>query len=244
MNFSPFGNPFSASISGIHQFAAGAQVSKINALGYMNLKPNLNTNNKIVAEQTMWCLNYALFCLRRIRRIVITTIALQQMPQIWIIAIKSMFRYCRNFAVTTIWAQWRRNIMAMETAIQIWATILIKGMCPHIHHRPIYIRTTMINNDWPTRISRRIQRIRKCINRSQKSRKTFAMRFWINKPMPRGVYLRVSLKKKKTNKYWFCFVVSFFIHLIWCFSFTKCEFGLAIVDTEFSSCWLFIAFAG
>lgn len=30
MNFSPFGSPFSASIPGIHQFAAGAQVSAFN----------------------------------------------------------------------------------------------------------------------------------------------------------------------------------------------------------------------
>lgn len=29
MNFSPFGNPFTASISGIHQFAASAQVSSL-----------------------------------------------------------------------------------------------------------------------------------------------------------------------------------------------------------------------
>lgn len=166
------------------------------------------------------------------------------MSRIWIIAIKWMCRYCRNFSgVTTTWAQWRRNIMAMETIIQMSATILIKGMCPRIHHRPIYIRTTMINNDWRTRISRRTQRIRKCINHSQKSRKTFVMLFWINKTTPRGVcflFLLWIIADFIRQKSWFCCYL-----LIWFnFSFTKCKFGLAIVDTKFSGRWLFIAFAG
>lgn len=67
MNFSPFGNPFSASISGIHQFAAGAQVSIHIQIGLQSFIYNQFLYNA-----------FFFVCVRRIHRIVIITIVLHQ----------------------------------------------------------------------------------------------------------------------------------------------------------------------
>lgn len=50
MNFSPFGNPFSAAIPGIHQFAASAQVSSFNPPSITREKHSFEQSISIVQD--------------------------------------------------------------------------------------------------------------------------------------------------------------------------------------------------
>lgn len=162
MNFSPFGNAFSASISGIHQFAAGAQVSA-HALVKL-LKGNLKCGN-------------ISFPVCRIHRIDITTpVRHHRMQQIWTIAINQTFRYCRNFAAMKAY----KSTMGMATAARTLAAVIISQMC-HIHHRPIYIRAAMISNACQILISSQTHPICSYISHSPKSLKIFAMHFWTSR---------------------------------------------------------------
>lgn len=151
MNFSPFGNAFSASISGIHQFAAGAQVSHSHVYTF----PKIN------------------LLLAYYRNRIDITITVRQMQPIWTIVTSQTFRYCRNFVATTAY----KSIMDTGIVVRLLVAPIIRQICRHIHPRPTYIRAAMTSNAYRIPIHSQTHPIYNCINRSLKSLKTFATHF-------------------------------------------------------------------